>query len=164
MNKSELISNLADLEWEDFEVKEAKGQVPKSAWPTVSAFANTTGGWLVFGIKQKGKSFEVQGISNPEKIEQDFLNTIRSGKFNVFIPTRQMRYEIRGCKVIAFYIPGSSKKPVYFNSFTNTYIRRGSSDQKATKEEIDTMYRDQTFGTKLSEAAHSTSKHDVDPK
>lgn len=94
MTKSELISNLADLEWEDFEVKAAMGGLPKSSWETVSAFSNTAGGWLVFGVRQNGKIFEIQGVSNPEKIEQDFLNAIRSGKFNVFISTQQMRYRV----------------------------------------------------------------------
>ncbi len=40
MNKKELINRLEDLEWEDFEVKESKTKVPKSAWETVSAFSN----------------------------------------------------------------------------------------------------------------------------
>jgi predicted HTH transcriptional regulator len=59
MTKQELINKLNDLEWEDFEVKEAKGEVPKSAWETVSAFSNSAGGWLVFGVKQVAKNFEV---------------------------------------------------------------------------------------------------------
>ena len=83
MNKSEFIHKLAELEWEDFEVKEAKAEVPKSSWETVSAFANSSGGWLVFGVKQIGKFFEIQGVTNPEKIEQDFLSILRGDKFNV---------------------------------------------------------------------------------
>ena len=41
MNKQELIQKLEDIEWEDFEVKEAKSEVPKNSWETVSAFLNT---------------------------------------------------------------------------------------------------------------------------
>ena len=52
MTKDELIQRLNDIEWEDFEVKEAKSEVHKSSWETVSAFSNTSGGWLVFGVKQ----------------------------------------------------------------------------------------------------------------
>ncbi|MFV8353899.1 RNA-binding domain-containing protein [Flavobacterium sp. XS2P14] len=161
MTKSELISKLGDLEWEDFEVKEAKAEVPKSSWETVSAFANSSGGWLVFGVKQSGKTFEIQGVTNPEKIEQDFLNTIRGDKFNVPIPSKQAKYTIDEKTILAFYIPVSNKKPVYYNTQANTYIRRGSSDQKATKEEIDVLYRDQTFGTKTSEIAQGTSRSDL---
>src|SRR5690606_21213729 len=116
MTKDQLIAKLSDLEWEDFEVKAARADLPKDTWETVSAFSNTSGGWLLFGIKQNGKSFEVQGVSNAEKIEQDFLNSIRSGKFNVFVATTQSKHTIDGNTVLAFYIPASKDKPVYFNT------------------------------------------------
>ena len=82
MTKGQLIEKLGDLEWEEFEVKAAKSEVPKSSWETVSAFANTNGGWLVFGVGQVGKGFEIQGVDNAEKIEQDFLSTMNSKRFN----------------------------------------------------------------------------------
>ena len=47
-----MIKKLQDIEWDDFEVKEAKSEVPKNSWETVSAFSNTAGGWLVFGVKK----------------------------------------------------------------------------------------------------------------
>jgi ATP-dependent DNA helicase RecG len=162
MTKKELIAKLNDLEWEDFEVKEAKAAVPKSCWETVSAFSNTSGGWLVFGIKEIGNNYEIQDVTNAEKIAQDFLNTLRSEKFNVFVDTKQQRYFIDGKTVLAFYIPVSAQKPVYYNTQANTFIRRSSSDQKARKNEIDAFYRDQTFGTKTSELAPNTSREDID--
>lgn len=145
MNQSEFLDKLTELEWEDFEVKEAKAEVPKSSWETVSAFANTSGGWLVFGVKQMGKTFTIQGVANSEKIEQDFLNTIRGEKFNTTLGVKSVKYNFEDKAVLAFHIAASKRKPVYFNNQTNTYIRRGSADTKATKEEVDTMYRDQTF-------------------
>ena len=39
VNKKELINRLEDIEWEDFEVKEAKTEVPKSARGTQNAFS-----------------------------------------------------------------------------------------------------------------------------
>jgi len=44
MKKNELFERLQDIEWEDFEVKEARTELPKNIWETVSAFANTAGG------------------------------------------------------------------------------------------------------------------------
>ena len=95
MTKEELIAKLSDLEWEDFEVKEAKGEVPKSAWETVSAFSNTAGGWLLFGLKQTGPTYEVVKMTNPEKIEQDFLGVLRGAKkFNTQINPTCTRYKL----------------------------------------------------------------------
>ena len=51
--KEELLARLNDIEWNDFEVKEASGGLPKSMWETVSAFSNTEGGWIILGVKEK---------------------------------------------------------------------------------------------------------------
>ena len=67
MTKKELLRRLSDIEWDDFEVKEAKDKLPENVWETVSAFSNTSGGWIVFGVSQHGKKFDVQGVNNGEK-------------------------------------------------------------------------------------------------
>ena len=102
MTKDELINRLSDIEWEDFEVKQAKSSVPKSVWETVSAFANTNGGWIIFGVSESNKTFEITGVINAEKIEQDFLNTVRSEKFNAIISTKQQLYNIENKRVLGF--------------------------------------------------------------
>jgi ATP-dependent DNA helicase RecG len=128
MTEEELIQKLTSLEWEDFEVKVAKSELPKSVWETVSAFSNTSGGWIVLGVKEKGNNFEIVGVRNPEKLEQDFLNTLRGTKFNVFIGTKQEVYQFEDKTVLAFYVSVNKSKPVYYNNQGNTFIRRGSAD------------------------------------
>ena len=44
MNQDDFIQLLNAHEWNDVEFKEAKHDVPKNAYETVSAFANTAGG------------------------------------------------------------------------------------------------------------------------
>lgn len=156
MNKQELIERLEDIEWEDFEVKEAKSELPKSSWETVSAFANTAGGWIIFGVKQN-KEFEIQGVKNAEKIEQDFTTTLRNGtKFNQKIIPKSKKYQIDKKTILAFYILLSEKKPVYFNSPKNTFIRTASGDQRLTAEEVDSLYRQSAYGTKDKEKTKLT--------
>ena len=161
MNKAELLARISDIEWEDFEVKEAASDIPRSCWETVSAFANTNGGWLILGIKQVGKEFQVAGVKNPEKLEQDFLNTLRGEKFNAMIATRQLKMDLDSKFILGFYIEPSPYKPIYFNNQANTFIRRGSADQRATKQEIDSMYRDQSFGTKTSKIVPGSNTDDL---
>ncbi|MCF8297118.1 MAG: putative DNA binding domain-containing protein [Saprospiraceae bacterium] len=149
MTRNDLFKRLQDIEWENFEVKKAEKAIPKNSWETVSAFANTGGGWLVFGVSQIEQDFKITGVNNPEKIEQDFVTTLRSNqKFNVRIDPICKKYEIEDNTVLAFNIPVSAQKPVYFNNLKNTFIRTASGDQRATQAEIDAMYRDQAFGTK----------------
>jgi ATP-dependent DNA helicase RecG len=147
MNKAELIAKLKDIEWEDFEVKEAAQGLPKNIWETVSAFSNTAGGWIVLGVGQSKDNYDVTGVKAPEKLESEFLTVLRGEKFNSKLLVSSKKYKIDGRTVLAFYVPLSDKKPVYFNSRKNTFIRTGSGDQRATDEEIDAMYRDAAFGT-----------------
>ena len=166
MNREELLEKLKGLEWNDIEVKEAKTEVPKSAWETVSSFSNTYGGWLIFGVKEKRKEgkpiFEIQGIENPEKIENDFIGVLRSnGKFNQRIPVQSEKFNFEGKIVLAFYIPMSEHKPVYIGIPANTYIRIGSGDQRATEYEIRAMQRDQAYGKKSNEVIFGSSFKDI---
>jgi ATP-dependent DNA helicase RecG len=151
MTQKELIQRLDDIEWEDFEVKEAKTDVPKNVRKTVSAFSNTSGGWIIFGISQIGKQFSIKGVDTPDKIEQDFTTSLRGEIYNIKITPECKKYKFVEENVLAFKIPPSNKKPVYFNNPKNTFIRTASGDQRATQEEIDAMFRDAAFGTKDSE-------------
>lgn len=161
MTKYQLVEKLTDIEWEDFEVKLAKGGVPKSSWESVSAFSNTNGGWLIFGINEQKNNYEIVGVDNPSKLEHEFLNTLNNEKFNIKIRAKAHKYKFDDKIILAFYIPLSKQKPIYFNSLANTFIRTGSADRRASKEEIDTMYRDQSFGTKTSEIIEDSNIDDL---
>ena len=144
MNKQKLIERLQDIEWDDFEVKEAKSEIPKSSYESVSAFSNTAGGWLIFGVKKTGKEYDILGVTNPEKISQDFLGILRNGsKFNRKITAKCKKYAIDNKTVLAFFIEQRHprEKPIYFDNQKNTFIRAGGADQRATAEEIDNYYR-----------------------
>lgn len=162
MTKEELLKRLTDIEWEDFECKEALNKLPENVWETVSAFSNTSGGWIVLGIKQNGKRFDVQGVNDAEKIESDFLNTIRSGqKFNIRLTAKARKYSIDGKTVLAFYLPSSPVKPIYSKNTSNTFIRSGSGDCRATEAEVMALMRDQAFGSKSEMTVEGTSVADL---
>ena len=162
MTKEELLSKLNDIEWDDFEVKEARDKLPENVWETVSAFSNTSGGWIVFGVAQHGKRFEIQGVNNGEKTESDFLNVLRSGqKFNMRLSAIGQKFNIEGKLVLAFFIPSSIAKPIYYGSQINTFIRSGSGDRRATESEVMAMMRDQAFGSKSEMTIDETSFDDV---
>lgn len=156
MTKEQLILKLDGIEWEDFEVKTAIHGLPKSCWETVSAFSNTNGGWLVLGIHETLKDFEIVGVTNPEKIEHDFLNVLRGEKFNQKISVQCEKFEFNKKIVLAFFIPEAMQKPIYYNSKSNTFLRKGSTDERATEAEIDALFRDSAFGFKDKELTKYT--------
>lgn len=161
LTKEDLISRIQEIEWDDFEAKAAKTELPKNTWDTVSSFSNTSGGWILFGVAQHGKKFEIEGVENGEKIESDFNTTLRNGKFNQVLQATGKKYIIDGKLVMAFYIPSSALKPVWYNSPKNTFIRAGSTDQRATDLEIAALYRDQAFGTQSEKTIDGTSINDL---
>jgi ATP-dependent DNA helicase RecG len=165
MTKDQLLTRLKDIEWDDFEVKKAQNELPKNIWETVSAFSNSSGGWIVLGVLQvsqgiqassasqvlqtlqQSKQYRITGVSNAEKLEQDFFSSMRSQKFNaVLTGIRTHKYSIEDKTVLAFFVPSSIHKPIYFNNPKNTFIRCGSGDQRATDSEVSAMFREQSFG------------------
>lgn len=146
MTKEELLDRLAGIEWNDFEVKEAAWAVPKSAYESVSAFANTAGGYLVFGAKETGHQFEIKGVIEVEKVHSDFVNTLRSGeKLSKSIDATCNQIDCSGDKVLVFFIPEAHRreKPVYLSgAFTEAFIRRGGSDIHCTLDHIKAFLRD----------------------
>ena len=161
MTKEELLQKLADIEWDDFECKTSQNKLSEDVWSTVSAFSNTSGGWIILGVKQEGKKFEIQGVNNGEKTESDFLNTLRGEKFNMRLSAKGMKYNFDGKLVLAFFVPSSLIKPIYYNNPINTFIRTGSGDRRATETEVMAMMRDQAFGSKSEQVVEGTSINDL---
>ena len=77
MTQDELMELLNAHEWRDVEFKEAQHAVPRNTYETVSAFANTEGGHLVFGVKKSGQDMEVVGVLDVDKVQNEFLTTLR---------------------------------------------------------------------------------------
>jgi len=146
MDRDELIEKLKGYEWRDIEFKEAKWAVPRDVYSTVSAFSNTEGGHLIFGIKKKGNQFEIIGVIDVDKVQNEFLNTLRSGnKISAFIAVEESRVDDEKGTVLIFFIPEAprSDKPVHLNGNPReSYIRRGGSDQHCTADEICRFLRD----------------------
>ena len=146
MTKDELIQRLNGYEWNDFECKKAQKGVSKDAYTTVSAFANTQGGWLVFGVAEKGTALDVVGVENVDQVQNTFLSTLRSQeKLNKEISVEAHKYDIDGKIVLAFYIPELPRhdKPVYLKGNPKeSYIRRGAGDERCTQRELEQFLRD----------------------
>lgn len=134
-----------DLDWE---VKTARTSLPKSLWPTVSAFANTRGGWIVLGFSE-GDQYALEGVEKPEALVKMLHDLLRNpqkishpacGIDDVSIDM------IEGKAVVLIRVPAAARKyrPVYINNnpYLGTYVRRYSGDYQCHKAEVDRMMRE----------------------
>ena len=106
MTRDELIARLKGYEWTDFECKKAQRDVPKDAYTTVSAFANTQGGWLLLGVSESAGRLEVTGIDPAafDRVQDAFLTTLRSGqKLNQLVDAQPQVFELDGKRILAFF-------------------------------------------------------------
>jgi len=146
MNDQELLKLLSAHEWNDVEFKEAKIGVPKNAYESVSAFANTEGGHLVFGVKKDGSDFEVVGVLDVDKVQNEFLSSLRQkDKISQIIDVQEHLHKVDEKDLLVFYIPESSrfKKPVYLNgNFHRSFLRKGACDVKCSHDEMKRLLRD----------------------
>ena len=146
MDRNQLIERLGRYEWTDLEFKEARNAVPRTAYETVSAFANTRGGRLVFGVRDHGGDLEVVGVRKVDKVQNDFLNVLRSGqKLNRAVEVEAEVAETDGGTLLVFTVPESpwNEKPVYLDGdIRRSFVRRGGCNERCTWREIERFLRD----------------------
>ena len=143
------------VENDEIECKEASKGLPKDLWETYSAFANTSGGTILLGIKETKGIFNVTGIENPDNILKDLwdnLNNPKKVSSNILNNSLITIREIYNKKIILINVPKAERKerPVYIgeNPFNEskhagTYRRNYSGDYKCSNEEIKRMIADQ---------------------
>ncbi|MBM9518327.1 putative DNA binding domain-containing protein [Desulforhopalus vacuolatus] len=146
MNEKEILDLLKQHEWKDIEFKEAKTTVPKNAYESVSAFANTEGGYLVFGVKKDGSDFDVVGVIDVDKVQNDFLTALRQKeKFSSIIEVQEGLQRAEGKDLLIFYVPevNRTNKPVYLNgNIKRSFLRKGACDVKCSDEELKRLLTD----------------------
>jgi len=149
MTQDELIQLLSAHEWTDVEFKEAQQAVPKNAYETVSAFSNTAGGHLIFGVRKDGTHFKVVGVIDVDKVQNEFLSTLRQKeKINLIINVEEYLRNVDGNDLIIFYVPEATRtdKPVYLNGdIRRAFIRKGGADVRCSQEEIQRLINDASF-------------------
>ena len=146
MEREELIERLKGYEWTDIEFKKAQKGVPESAYETVSAFSNTEGGWLVFGVRDGAGGFEIVGVLEVDSVQNEFLSVLRSGqKLNHVVAAKEGLIEEDGKALLVFHIPEARRqdKPIYLGGdIRKSFIRRGAGDERCTQGEIERLLRD----------------------
>lgn len=163
---------LQDKESSDLEFKSAKGGFPHSFWETYSSFANTDGGSIVFGVKEKDGRFFVDGLTKEQaqKYEKDFFDAMHNKNcVNIALLKEDDVQTVKFGEAyfIFFYIPrvDRSLRPVYcgLDPYTGTYRRDLDGDYHCSREEVNSMFADANLVSPIDgRILKNYSKEDLD--
>lgn len=138
------LENVHEKYW--IELKKSS-DLPTAFWESYSSFSNTSGGFIILGVREGTPHNEIIGVDNAEKTTTSLWDQVsNTNKVNFRnIDNRDVNtYTVDGKKVIIVYVKEAPEnmKPVYTNGkLENVWIRTGDGDRKATKEELATFIR-----------------------
>ena len=169
MTENELLNRLNLGENQDTEFKSGIGGLPKSLWESVSAFANTNGGYLVIGVQEKKGLFEVTGLSNPDAQRKAFWdghNDLRKLSTPLCHEEDVNLLSINQGTVLSIFIPPATRtqRPVYINGnpLLGTYKRRYEGDYRCIEQEVKQMLRDADDKPQDSQVLPNFDMDDID--
>lgn len=144
----QLLVRLQERESLELEYKAAGGGLPGSVWPTVSAFANTQGGWILLGVDENTDP-PIVGISNPDQVLQQLDDLMRNSQkisLPAMGPNDAVIERVGEKQIIVIRVPAAPRRvcPVYINGnpYSGTYLRRHAGDYHCSKAEVDRMMRE----------------------
>lgn len=174
---AELLEELRALdESATIEAKTA-AQVDRSILATVCAFANEPGlggGYLLLGVAPSpqidlfGRSYEVVGVSDPDKLQSD-LATQCASTFSRPIRPQLSVEKLEGKVVLVAFVPelAPTDKPVYLKSLglpRGAYRRIGPTDQEGTEDDLVVLYQGRQSDSFDSTVLSDASFADLDPE
>ena len=147
----ELLRESVDLECKLAAGRDGQGTLPADFWPTYSAFANTQGGVVVLGVREKQGRFVIEGIGNIAKVRKelfDSLNNRQKVSANLLTDAAAREVALEGRTILVIEIPRANRKqrPVHLttNPFDDhTYRRLNDGDRPLPDDEVRRMVAEQ---------------------
>ena len=170
-NDIALLSESIDLECKLATGRDGKGELPKKTfWESYSAFANTNGGTILLGVKEKkDHTFEVEGINDFQKVLDELWSSLENPQTiscNLLIESDVTLSTIDGSTVIQIDVPRASRsqKPVFRggNPLTGTYQRYNTSDNKCSEETVKRLLADQVEDSRDDKLLENYDLNDLD--
>ena len=163
-----LLRESSELECKQASGKDGKGALPKDMWESYSAFANTDGGTIILGLKEKKGHFSLVGIEEIGRIKSDLFNTANSNKVSSNLLTNDSVNEIviDGKNLLIIYVRRAKReeRPVFLhgNPFDNSYSRAHEADQKLSAEQVKRMMAEQIEESRDNEILPYFGMEDID--
>ncbi len=127
------------METVEIEAKTAEKDVPKKCYDTISAFANTRGGIIIFGINEEN-NFKEQAIYNGNDIQKK-IASLCTDSMEPKLRPQFLSLEYNNVPLLAVKIDEipQSQKPCYYKPAgikNGSYVRVGDSDFPITDYEL----------------------------
>lgn len=113
-----LLRESVSLECKLAQGRDGKGALPDDFWPTYSAMANTDGGIVILGVRERKGQFEVAGIENPDKLRTELFNHLNNRQkvsVNLLRDEDVRAWPVEGKTLLVVEIPRARRqqRPVY---------------------------------------------------
>ena len=135
----------------DWEFKSAKGGFPGSFWETYSAMANSEGGVILLGVREKDGDMHLDGLTSEQatrhqKYFWDNVHNRNTVSANLLSPQDVTIVDLDGIVLLAFEVPRATRtqRPVYLghNPLGHTFQRHHEGDYRCTDAEVRRMLAD----------------------
>ncbi len=158
-----------DLEAKQATGREGRGELPVSFFESYSAMANTDGGVVLLGVKEKGHVFEVIGVPDVERVHRalwDGLNNRERVSANLLSNASVELLKIEGKNVIEVRVPRATRqqRPVFVgkNPLGGTFIRNHEGDYRCPDEVVTRMLADKVEESRDSRILYHHDFDDLD--
>lgn len=165
----ELLRESVDTECKLALGRDGQGAVPDDFWPTYSAFANTEGGIVILGVREKNNMFTVEGIPDPAKVRRELFDAANNRqKVSVNLLSDAMVKEVLldGRTIFVVEIPRAPRRqrPVYLTTNPlggHTYRRLNDGDRPVSDEDAKRMLAEQVEDSRDDRILQGYAARDV---
>lgn len=166
----ELLRESVDLECKLAAGRDGQGAVPEDFWPTYSSFANTEGGIVLLGVREKQGQFSLEGIANVAKVRKelfDGLNNRQKVSANLLTDALVREVTLEGRTFLVIDIPRANRKqrPVYLTTNPlagHTYRRLNDGDRPVPDDEVKRMLAEQVEDSRDDRVLRGYDVDDLD--
>lgn len=166
----ELLRESVDLECKLAAGRDGKGAVPEDFWPTYSSFANTEGGMVLLGVKEKQGLFSIEGVANVAKVRKelfDGLNNRQKVSVNLLTDASVREVVLQGRTILAIEIPRANRKqrPVHLTTnplAQHTFRRLNDGDRPLPDDEVKRMLAEQVEDSRDDRVLRGYDLDDLD--
>lgn len=163
------LAESSELEFKLAQGKSGKGKLPDDFWPTYSAMANSRGGYVVLGVREKSGQLVLAGIEDIETVQKQLFDLVdNKDKVNINLLSNNSVevFIIEGKQLLIINIPPASReqKPVYLNNqpMKETFIRMHEGDHRCSQEQVKRMFAEQVENSRDDKILTGFTFDDID--